>query len=29
VLHRDKRLGRATTEFIRHCGGEPGAGEAR
>jgi len=29
VLHRDKRLGRATSDFIRHCGGEPGAGEAR
>jgi DNA-binding transcriptional LysR family regulator len=28
VLHRDKRLGRATSEFIRHCGGEPGS-EAR
>jgi DNA-binding transcriptional LysR family regulator len=23
VLHRDKRLGRATVDFIRHCGGQP------
>jgi DNA-binding transcriptional LysR family regulator len=22
VLHRDKRLGRATVDFIRHCGGD-------
>lgn len=25
VLHRDKRLGRATADFIRHCGGQPPA----